>query len=396
MQFFLPKKTCAILSQPDAAKVLSSLAAMFAESVNELNSSLVDDSLKIVVGNPAKTKELCARSGAPFARLIVHNSHRALSIRATFAGTLECFLVPTAQLPMIPGSEYNSRLRFVLSWAEASKEANWRLDGKSISEHELKLLILTNANDLLKYSLPQPPALEGSARLQIGNLSLTTGLRDLLMEKTMLLETAISQNEQTQSDIAREIHDSALAELQLMRREVFAKRSVNVDDVCDRLDAIIGELREICFNHSAQDVKQWGLKHALGEIAQSSAQRSGVPIEYRPCAEKLNIPAEVAQHVFRITQEGINNAIKHSGCSNISLSLTLDNDELTVVVEDDGEGFSNVTQAKPDRDSGGLGLLLQRERADLLTAKGYPAGLSVLSRDDKGTRMTLVVDLRLK
>ena len=82
-----------------------------------------------------------------------------------------------------------------------------------------------------------------------------------------------------------------------------------------------------------------------------------------------------ALHVFRIIQESINNAVKHSGCNRIHVTLSAENDKAYVQIADDGRGLPDDAE-----ELGGMGLALMSQRANLLGAQ-----FDVDSRGDGGT-----------
>jgi signal transduction histidine kinase len=69
--------------------------------------------------------------------------------------------------------------------------------------------------------------------------------------------------------------------------------------------------------------------------------------------------------LFRITQESINNTLKHANATRIDVSLSRNADELVLMVVDDGVGFSLSTHragGAATLESGGIGLSGMRER----------------------------------
>jgi two-component system, NarL family, sensor kinase len=91
--------------------------------------------------------------------------------------------------------------------------------------------------------------------------------------------------------------------------------------------------------------------------------------------------------IFRVVQELLNNAIKHSQAEKISVTLRVDN-RITVVVEDNGIGFDPEIFKKDAQSGKGLGLFNIENRARLLGAKlDYAKDLL------KGSRTTLTLPL---
>ncbi len=96
------------------------------------------------------------------------------------------------------------------------------------------------------------------------------------------------------------------------------------------------------------------------------------------------LPLKVEEGLFRITQEALNNVVKHANTSEASVELTFKERLTTLVIGDKGAGFDLVSaQAK----TGHVGLASMRERAQALGGK-----MSVDSSPGKGTRIKIVID----
>jgi hypothetical protein len=82
--------------------------------------------------------------------------------------------------------------------------------------------------------------------------------------------------------------------------------------------------------------------------------------------EKIGtLAANVALACFRIVQEGLANAVKHSGARNLLVRLTGAANRLTVTIQDDGVGFDVESALALAADAGSVGLSSMRERAAL-------------------------------
>jgi signal transduction histidine kinase len=96
------------------------------------------------------------------------------------------------------------------------------------------------------------------------------------------------------------------------------------------------------------------------------------------------LPDDIALCLFRIAQEAMHNAIKHSGARTIKIQLKGDNDVIALKITDDGIGF-DVSGAAGK----GLGLISMHERADTIGGT-----LKVVSRKGSGTRLQVTVPFR--
>jgi signal transduction histidine kinase len=90
-----------------------------------------------------------------------------------------------------------------------------------------------------------------------------------------------------------------------------------------------------------------------------------------------------ALHLYRVAQEAVTNAVKHSGAKNVMISLDRDEKHTCVSVQDDGKGFVPRKRAK------GLGLHMMRYRANALGGE-----LKVERRKTGGMDITCVIPIK--
>ncbi len=90
----------------------------------------------------------------------------------------------------------------------------------------------------------------------------------------------------------------------------------------------------------------------------------------------------MALNLYRITQEAVNNAIRHGKAQHLTISLTSDEGILCLSICDDGSGFGSVST--DHKTISGMGIKIMRYRAKQLGAK-----LEFLSRSEGGTEVRL-------
>jgi signal transduction histidine kinase len=98
------------------------------------------------------------------------------------------------------------------------------------------------------------------------------------------------------------------------------------------------------------------------------------------------LPATIEDHLFRVGQEALTNAVRHGHPRAVSVVLTYDRRRVELVVEDDGTGFRGAPPAS--RDGGGLGLVGMRERMAQVGGS-----LEVTSDPAAGTRVHAAVPI---
>lgn len=217
----------------------------------------------------------------------------------------------------------------------------------------------------------------------------------LSKQQAQLLEVSekvFQEREDERGRIAADIHDSSLQSL--------AAASFGAGNALDLLDT--GDLdrarRAISSVRSAVDDSMQALRDALTDLRRSSVGDEGLVVAVSRFADQVetlwpaNIrveawvdedpPAAIALAALQIVQEGVTNALKHSGSENIDVVLTQDDHALHVVVEDHGGGFTEDS----DDDPAHLGLVLMRERAS--RAGG---AVTVGPGNDQGTRVEAIL-----
>jgi len=108
----------------------------------------------------------------------------------------------------------------------------------------------------------------------------------------------------------------------------------------------------------------------------------GVTVERQTDLDEEEIPAALKVPIFRILQEAMNNAVKHSRCDRIQVELSRSDGGIRLEVRDNGRGFPSTPEAMDAEDGAGMGLTGMRERAELSGGR-----FQIESRPGEGTRV---------
>jgi nitrate/nitrite-specific signal transduction histidine kinase len=194
------------------------------------------------------------------------------------------------------------------------------------------------------------------------------------------------------SRLARELHDTitqALFSLDLHAKALktyFKKDMSLAEEQVHKIRQIthdtLQEMRSLIFDLRPGLIEQIGLIPALKRLIEQSRCAGGPELLLHVTGEP-KLPPEVERGLYRIAQEGINNAIKHAHAHQIEVQLEVDDGEMMLSVRDDGTGF-DLLSLKPNSRS--LGLLSMKERAKLMNAE-----LIVDTRQGEGTRLEVHV-----
>lgn len=155
--------------------------------------------------------------------------------------------------------------------------------------------------------------------------------------------------------------------------------SLRVDGSVELAATALSEARRLSRWLRPQILDDLGLLPALTWLARSLGEWTGFDVTLElpePLPERLD--ADLETLVFRVAQEGLNNALKHSGVGAATVTLEVSRHRVKVRIRDEGAGF--------DVDGGGSGLAGLRERVRVFGGR-----LTVRSKPGKGTTMEAVI-----
>jgi signal transduction histidine kinase len=177
------------------------------------------------------------------------------------------------------------------------------------------------------------------------------------------------------SAIARELHDSFGQYLTAMEMELGAILRGGAPP--PQIEARLAKMRALTAQ-AQQDMAQmaWQIRPAMLEdmdlaracdqlIAQWSS-RSDISFDLHLSLGDRKLPVFVANTLYRVLQEAIANSVKHADASRIGVILQAVSQEAVLIVEDDGDGFSQDAIGPESGPSPSLGLLGIRERLSLV------------------------------
>lgn len=195
--------------------------------------------------------------------------------------------------------------------------------------------------------------------------------------REMLLRAAIALQEQDRQRIGLELHDGVGALLATAKLQVHRLAEKRIEDekllqVEKLLQQSIQEVRTISRGLSQCVVVKFGLSAALENYCQALEENTLVIIHRTIAKVPTTLDFQVAISTFRIAQELLNNAIKHGQPDTITLTLTLQDDNLLqLTVQDDGLGF-NLSEVEHQ----GIGLLNIQSRLSITRGRIEQKNLS--------------------
>lgn len=179
--------------------------------------------------------------------------------------------------------------------------------------------------------------------------------------------------------VARELHDETIqALIALDQRTQLAQMAVqgNSADASGHLgelrrmtQALLKGVRRIIGALRPIYLEDLGLPSALQMLADDAGAAAGLRVELVSTGEPRRLPPEQEIAVYRIAQEALSNVARHARARSAKMDMRFERDRFTLVIEDDGAGFT-VPVPGADLDSGPhYGLMGMQERAELINAK---------------------------
>jgi two-component system, NarL family, sensor histidine kinase UhpB len=213
-----------------------------------------------------------------------------------------------------------------------------------------------------------------------------TMLDRLEVERRESGRRALAAQEESQLRIARELHDEIGQTLTaiVIQAENAADNATDYRDVWTTVSELAKELsndiRRISRDLRPEALDDLGLVNALIALCTRIADQSGIEIERRFARDIPPRSEELDLVLYRVAQESLTNAMRHSDATRVVVALEAEPDGLVLTIRDNGRG---VEQAERP---GSTGIIGMRERAMLVHGR-----LTVRSKEGAGTEVKLAV-----
>lgn len=192
--------------------------------------------------------------------------------------------------------------------------------------------------------------------------------------------------------LSREIHDSVTQSIYSIGLFAGAaqgsitagntnKAQQNIQSILGMTDLALRDLRLLLFELRTESLARLGLVGALRERFSLVERRMEIQAEVHAAAD-IVLPMPIEEAFYRVTLEALNNSLRHAHASRIIVTLSVNEDDYSVVVSDDGVGFDEVMIAG----EGGMGLEGMEARLEKLGGT-----LNLLTQVGVGTTVTAQV-----
>jgi signal transduction histidine kinase len=159
------------------------------------------------------------------------------------------------------------------------------------------------------------------------------------------------------------------------------ENAITFERTIDMLDSSIREMRRVAYNMMPEALLKFGLDAALRDFCAEINLTGTIQITYQSFGLKDKmIEQSKTITVYRIIQELINNTMKHSGASEMLVQLSMNDNQISITVEDNGKGF----EVSKLENANGIGWRNIKNRVDFM--KGT---LDIYSAENKGTSVLI-------
>ena len=283
-----------------------------------------------------------------------------------------------------PGWEVRPGAEHVRNWLGVPVIAA----GRTIGIYSLDKVV---SNFFTQEHVELTESLVGQAGVAIQNAWLFEQVRSGRERLQSLSRQLVEIQETERRYIARELHDEAgqsltslMVGLRLLEREINHPEALlsAIGELKNMVDTILENLHRLAVDLRPASLDHLGLIAALQQYIESISDKHAITIQFETLDITARLPQEMETALYRIVQEGITNAIRHSRATRIDVLLEKRDDKIITIVEDNGIGFDPLTVMQGDR----LGLFGIRERAEML-------GGSLIIESSPGNGCTILVEV---
>ena len=206
----------------------------------------------------------------------------------------------------------------------------------------------------------------------------------------------IKKQELDRKRIANELHDTSIQDLTHIIHQIElaglyidmdpVKAKLELAGINDEIRKIIRDIRNTIFDLRPMTFDDLGLKEALEQFIEILINKYDVDIETHIDFID-NYSEQKKMEIYRIIQECLNNSAKHAKASVVKLDIQLKENNLNILISDNGIGITNSTNSEIDKEmQTHYGLSIVKERVSILNGKCY-----INSKEGNGTHIQIII-----
>jgi len=222
----------------------------------------------------------------------------------------------------------------------------------------------------------------------------TEELKVMQQNLRFYLRQATRAQEEERKRISHELHDDTIQALVVLSRRLDSLASSDkglseenrrhLEELWQQTDNILKGVRRLSQDLRPAALDRLGLLPALEWLASDVAGYSGIEIKVNVIGNQRRLSEELELVLFRISQEALRNVWRHSGATNVELTVEFDKTKTRITVSDNGRGFEFPEQIGDLAKNGKLGLTGMQERTQLVGGT-----LTIQSEVGEGSSITV-------
>ena len=214
--------------------------------------------------------------------------------------------------------------------------------------------------------------------------------------KQAVLQTEIEIREQTLTHMSRELHDNLghiasliKINLNLVSKSIPETDRSKIDDSIDLMKRLIGDIKSLSVSLNSERLATIGLLEAITEDVNRIDKTGQMKMNLETNCEMPSLSKETEIFLYRISQEILNNSLKHSKATACRISIDCVDNIFTLMYSDNGNGFDADTILKDSARSEGSGLKNLNKRCKIIGAE-----FTIRSAKNAGTVILITLPLK--
>ncbi|MFC0214108.1 ATP-binding protein [Paenibacillus chartarius] len=236
--------------------------------------------------------------------------------------------------------------------------------------------------------------------MKLGQLALQLPNEDAAKQLVWFRKMMFDLQERERTRIATDLHDTTMQDLFFLKQRLnallekyafTANDRKQMDGLLDYIDIINVNLRQSCFELHPYMLKEIGLVHTVRRLVEFEAPVSPFEIGFRTGGAEFieQQDLDTKRHIFRMIQELVNNAKKHSRATRIRLELYGSPSAIRIEYEDNGIGFDVKQMAVADIGTSGRGI-------DQIKSRIFSMNGKFELQTSTGTGVTFIVTIPIR
>ena len=326
------------------------------------------------------TVSVCGEATKCGERVVVQDIEKS----SLFVGTPSLMVMLEAGVRSVQSTPIMSRTGTLLGILTTQWNVPYSLSERDVWRIDL---LVRQAADMIEQTKAEGALRKSNDELERRVEDRTKALRDLASHLQSI-------REEERAGFARDIHDELGQSLIALKMELAWFRRKYKDDslISERTrsmlhftDTTISSVKRICTELRPSMLDDLGLVSAIEWLAEEFEKRTGIQCSVIKAARGIELEIERSIALYRIVQEALTNAAKHSEATKITIRMVRDDDSIKLEISDNGKGITDEELLKVQS----FGLIGMRER--VFTFNG---GIDISGGEGKGTTVRVNIPVQ--